>query len=105
MTKTFGKTEGNAFTHWIYILRCSDGSYYVGRTLNLEARLSAHNAGHGPRYTRSRRPVRLVFQEAHDNGESATKRERQLKRWSRAKKQALTEGDLERLRSLSRSRT
>jgi len=91
--------------YFVYILRCSDGSYYVGSTQNLEERLQAHNDGKATRYTFLRRPVQLVYSEAHDAESAAVRRERQIKKWSRAKKKALMAGNLERLRELSRSRT
>ena len=89
----------------VYILRCSDGSYYVGSTEDLQERVKAHNEGEAAKYTYMRRPVRLVWSEAHDTESAAVRRERQIKKWSRAKKEALMAGDLGRLRELSRSRT
>jgi len=87
---------------YMYILRCSDGSYYVGSTDNLQARILAHNAGRGPSYTSRRRPVQLVYSESYDNNRLAGQRERQLKGWSRAKKEALILGDVEELKRLSK---
>ena len=89
---------------YVYILRCSDGSYYTGHTDNLEARLAAHQSGAIPGYTFKRRPVSLVFSEQFLSREDAFERERQIKGWSRAKKQALIEQDWERLVSLSQSK-
>ena len=89
----------------VYILRCSDGRYYVGTTQDLEGREAAHNEGRGAQYTSIRRPVRLVYFESFTNLDSAIQRERQIKRWTRAKKDALVTGDLDRLRRLSKSRT
>ena len=74
---------------FVYILRCADDSLYIGEAGNLQARLIKHNEGRASRYTATRRPVRLVFSEAHPDRPSALKRERQLKRWTRAKKEAL----------------
>jgi len=91
-------------TYYCYILKCSDGSYYVGSASNLEDRLNRHNQGRGPTYTAKRRPVQLVYHERLESLDSAAKRERQLKRWSRAKKEALISGDLESLKKLSKSR-
>ena len=89
---------------YVYILRCSDGSYYTGHTDNPEARLAAHQRGEIPGYTASRRPVALVFIERLHSRQDAFDRERQIKGWSRAKKEALIEGDWDRLVKLSRSR-
>ena len=89
---------------YVYILRCADGSYYVGHTDNLQRRVKAHNEGGGAKFTCKRRPVRLVYTETHDGEEAAVRRERQLKKWSRAKKEALIAGDRARLKQLSRRR-
>jgi predicted GIY-YIG superfamily endonuclease len=87
---------------FVYILRCSDGTFYVGHTDNLAARIVAHNAGTGSTYTAARRPVELVHRETHASLESAVARERQLKRWSSAKKEALASGGFARLRQLAK---
>ena len=88
---------------YVYILRCVDGSYYVGHTDDLERRLAAHQSGNVSGYTCSRRPVRLAFCEEFPSREDAFLRERQLKGWSRRKKQALIKGDWEGLERLSRA--
>ena len=85
----------------VYILRCSDGTFYVGHTDRLPGRLQAHNAGTGSTDTTARRPVFLVYREAHTSLESAVARERQLKRWTAAKKEALVAGNLASLKRLS----
>ncbi len=82
--------------HHIYILRCSDASYYIGHTTNIKARVQAHTFKHCP--------VVLVFTESHPTRLTAIRRERQLKRWTRAKKEALIRGDLAGLRILSKRR-
>jgi putative endonuclease len=87
---------------WVYILECSDGSYYVGSTSNLIARVNLHQSGKGPKHTAGRLPVRLAYSERHPTLESAVQRERQLKRWTRAKKAALIAGKTEHLHQLSR---
>lgn len=89
--------------YYFYILKCSDGSYYVGSASNLEHRLNRHNRGRGPSYTAKRRPVQLVYHERFSNLDGAVKREHQIKKWSRAKKEALINGDLESLKELSKS--
>ena len=89
---------------WVYILRCADSSLYTGSTSDLENRLRTHNRGAGGAYTAARRPVTLEYSETHETSEDALVRERQLKGWSRAKKEALIRGDRETLKRLSTSR-
>ena len=69
-----------------YILKCSDGSLYVGMTRNLKTRIIRHNAGKGCRYTQAKRPVVLLWYEISDSMESVMARERQIKGWTREKK-------------------
>lgn len=83
---------------FVYILRCADGSYYVGKTGDLLTRLTEHQSGVGADYTAVRRPVEMVYAEEHFTVRSAKNRELQLKRWSRAKKEALIARDLNRLK-------
>ncbi len=90
--------------HFVYILHCSDDSYYLGYTTNLEKRIKEHNQGGGGHNTRIKRPVELMYHEEFDNKYEALKRESQLKRWSRAKKQALIEGNIDELKRLSKGR-
>ena len=87
---------------WVYILRCADGSYYVGHTEDLEPRLQQHQAGQVTGYTHSRRPVTLVYAEAVETRLAALSSERRLKGWSRAKKEALIAGDWGEIRRLAR---
>jgi predicted GIY-YIG superfamily endonuclease len=75
-----------------YMLRCSDGSLYVGMTCNLKARIEKHNQGFGPEYTRKHRPVLLIWNQEFADSSSARKREKELKGWSRKKKLALLSG-------------
>ena len=91
-------------TFYVYILRCADGTYYVGATDDLQQRLAVHSSGKGPKHTAVRRPVELLYSESHKTQADAVRRERQIKRWSRAKKEALVRGDTNLLRDLSRSR-
>ena len=88
---------------WFYILRCADGSYYVGtsRSDDLETRVSQHNLGIFEGYTAKRRPVTLVYSAHFVQITDAIAYERQVKGWSRAKKEALIEGDFEALQRLS----
>jgi putative endonuclease len=86
-----------------YILRCADGSYYTGTTrTELELRIAKHQQGTFDGYTSDRRPVELVFSEYFERILDAIAMERRIKGWSRAKKEALIAGDLDRLRELSR---
>ncbi|MHB1219837.1 MAG: GIY-YIG nuclease family protein [Alphaproteobacteria bacterium] len=90
---------------YVYILRCRDGSYYVGSTRDaLERRVGEHNAGAFGGYTASRRPVVLVFSQPFDRITDAIAAEQRLKGWSRAKKEALIRGDYDALRTLARGR-
>ncbi|MCU1421572.1 MAG: Excinuclease subunit domain protein [Microbacteriaceae bacterium] len=86
---------------WVYMLKCSDESYYTGSTLDLARRLVEHDLGEGANFTRSRRPVTLVFAEEFDRIEEAFAREKQLQGWSRAKKEALIAGRWAELQLLS----
>jgi len=87
----------------VYVLRYADGSYYAGHTDDLEGRVAAHQSGEIRGYTRSRRPVQLVFCQEFPSREDAFLRERQLKNWSRRKKEALIRGDWNGLKRLSRA--
>jgi putative endonuclease len=87
---------------WVYILRCSDNSFYVGSTRSLEHRVWQHSTGAGSRYTSTRIPVTLVFAQEYDNIGDAYAREKQIQGWSRAKRQALIDGDFNALPALSR---
>jgi len=87
----------------VYILRCRDGSYYTGLTKQtIEARVWEHNAGVYDGYTAKRLPVELVFTETYDRIIDAIARERQIKGWSRRKKEALIALDYEALPGLSK---
>ena len=90
--------------YYVYILRCADGSYYTGLTEDLEVRLAQHQMGELPGYTQNRRPVQLVFSDEFSSMDDAIGRERQIKGWSRLKKEALIAGDWALLSDLSRSR-
>jgi putative endonuclease len=88
---------------YLYIVRCADGSYYCGTARHrLEKRVAQHNAGHFGGYTATRLPVTLVFSEWFERIADAIAAERQIKGWSRAKKEALMRGDFELLRTLSK---
>lgn len=89
-------------TAFVYMLRCSDGKYYVGTTRgSLEQRLAEHNAGTFGGFTSSRRPVELVYQQEFERITDAISAERQLKGWGRAKKEALIDGDFKQIQRLA----
>jgi putative endonuclease len=86
----------------VYMLCCADGSYYTGLTRrDVEERLWEHNAGVVPGYTYTRRPVALVFTETYELATDAISRERQIKGWTRRKKEALIRSDYEGLPALA----
>ena len=89
---------------YLYMLRCGDGSYYVGSTTNLELRIVEHEAGEGGAYTAQRLPVKLVYTCEFDTPHEAFLREREVKGWSRRKKEALLRGDYGALVELSKAR-
>ena len=75
--------------HFVYIVRCADGTLYTGYARDPRAREKVHNSGRGARYTCGRRPVILVYSEEYKTRGEALSREYRLKRWSRQKKEAL----------------
>ena len=89
----------------VYILLCADKSYYTGHTDDLEERLSLHQSGVIAGYTKSRRPLELVFAESFGSRIEALEAERQIKSWSRAKKEALIAGDWDAIQELAIRRT
>jgi len=78
---------------YTYMLRCSDGSFYVGSTRDLNRRLYEHQTGKGSTYTRRRLPVELVWHEEHEHVGLAFAREKQIQNWGRAKRLALIRHD------------
>ena len=86
---------------WAYMLRCADESYYVGHTDNLEQRVGAHHAGTLGGYTTTRRPVAFGWSQEFFTREEALAAERQVKGWSRAKKDALIRGDWKQIQRLA----
>ena len=79
---------------YIYIVECGDGTLYTGWTTDLERRIAEHNAGKGARYTRGRRPVKLVYKEEFEERSLARKREAELKKLSREAKEELIAGSV-----------
>lgn len=78
--------------NFTYMVRCKDGTFYIGWTNNLEKRMKAHNEGKGAKYTKARRPVELVYYEAYATKEEAMSREWHLKQLTRQQKEALIDG-------------
>jgi putative endonuclease len=91
---------------FVYMLRCANGSFYVGSATgdDLTLRIAQHQAGTFPGYTSLRRPVELVWSDYFDRITDAIAAERQIKGWSRAKKEALIKGDWNSVRQLSKRR-
>ena len=86
---------------YMYILKCSNGTYYTGSTNNLELRIKQHNAGEGANYTKKHLPVELVYFEEYQRIDEAFNREKQVQGWSRKKKQALINSQNEKLPELA----
>ncbi|WP_298307085.1 GIY-YIG nuclease family protein [Flavobacterium sp.] len=90
---------------YVYILKCSDGSYYTGVTSNLEQRMFQHNVAFYPDcYTASRRPLKLVFYAEFTDINLAIEKEKQIKKWSRVKKEALINDDYDSLPNLAKKK-
>jgi putative endonuclease len=87
---------------WVYIVRCADGSYYTGHSDNLERRIAAHQSGEIKSYTSTRLPIELVYSQEFVTRTEALEHERQIKGWSRKKKEALMRGDWEEISRLAR---
>jgi len=79
-------------TYYLYILRCKDNSLYTGITFDLEERIRKHNNGRGGKYTRSHKPVQLVYYEKYPDLSSARRRENEIKNWRKEKKENLIKG-------------
>ena len=86
---------------YMYILLCSDGSYYTGSTNDLERRLAEHQNGEGANHTKKRLPVSLLYYEEYQRIDEAFYREKQVQGWSRKKKEALIRGEFQKLPELS----
>lgn len=89
---------------FVYLLRCSDGSYYCGQTDDMDIRMSQHHSGKVG-YTSTRKPLELVWQGEFETREQAIAFEQQVKGWSRAKKEALIAGDWGRIQALAKSKS
>lgn len=86
---------------YLYILECSDGSYYTGSTKYLDKRIEEHQDGKGANHTKKRLPVKLVYVEEYQRIDTAFYREKQIQGWKREKKEALIEGRLGDLNGLA----
>ncbi len=86
----------------MYILRCYDDRLYIGSTIDLNRRIIEHSMGEGANFTKKRLPVQLVYFEEFDRIDDAFKREKQIQRWSRGKKEALIIKNAEELRRLAK---
>lgn len=94
---------GKFHQYFVYILRCSDNTYYTGVTNNIERRLAEHQSGENKTaYTFKKRPVKLVFKANFSSIDYAIEKEKQIKSWSKNKKEALIKGDFELLPELSK---
>jgi putative endonuclease len=88
----------------MYILKCANDMFYTGSTKNLDRRLKQHQSGQGANFTKKHLPVELVYFETFTRIDSAFYREKQIQGWSHKKKEALINGDFEKLKELSRSK-
>lgn len=75
--------------YFVYILLCQDGSYYTGSTNDVEKRFKNHLEGHGARYTKSHKPVKIIYTEKHDTKSEALKREAEIKKMTKTEKESL----------------
>jgi putative endonuclease len=92
-------------TYYVYILKCADKSYYTGITSNLEERIFEHQQGkYAESYTHNRRPVELVFYAEFSNVGFAIDTEKKIKKWSKAKKEALINNDFDKLPNLAKKK-
>ncbi len=96
-----GRNRNNMTKGYMYILECSDGSYYTGSTKDLERRIKQHENGEGANHTKKRLPVKLVYFEEFTRIDWAFNREKQVQGWSRKKKEALINGEIEKLHELA----
>ena len=98
----YGESKNVMLDFYVYILKCHDGSYYVGHTDNIEARISAHKQGLiRTCYTYKKRPVEVVYSDTVGSRGEAIEAEQQIKGWSRKKKEAFIAGDFDLLKKLS----
>ena len=89
---------------YVYILKCNDGFYYTGHTDNIEQRMSEHHLNQFKCYTSSRLPVKILFMQIFGTRDEAFNAERQIKKWSRQKKEALIAGDWQKISFLAKKK-
>jgi len=105
-----GLSKGQSFIRvkpmpaWLYILRLKSGALYIGATTDLDQRYKDHRSGKGSRTTQLDPSVDLLYSEEFETFVEARRREAQIKRWSRSKKEALVSSDLAKLKELAKSR-
>lgn len=97
--------KANKMKGFVYILECSDGTYYTGSTVDLMSRITEHQNGNGANHTKKRLPVKLVYFEVYNRIDEAFKREEQIQGWSRKKKEALINQESEKLPEISKNYT
>lgn len=85
--------------NYTYIVRCNDGTYYTGWTNDIEKRLKTHNEGKGAKYTKTRRPVTLVYYESFQTKEEAMRREWEIKQMKRGEKEKLLKKEITKKRN------
>ncbi|WP_263793037.1 GIY-YIG nuclease family protein [Salinibacter sp.] len=93
MSPSSSTNEASAGGHYVYVIECSDGTYYTGYTTDVERRVDEHNDGTAAKYTRGRRPVTLVHVESYDSQSAAMQREYAIKQLRRAAKEELVQTD------------
>ncbi|WP_208425935.1 MULTISPECIES: GIY-YIG nuclease family protein [Salinibacter] len=93
MSPLSSTNEASAGGHYVYVIECSDGTYYTGYTTDVERRVDEHNDGTAAKYTRGRRPVTLVHVESYDSQSAAMQREYAIKQLRRAAKEELVQTD------------
>ena len=90
---------------YVYILKCSDNTYYTGITSNIEKRIKEHQSGvYNESYTYKRRPVELIYYAEFTSIEVAIEKEKQIKKWSKAKKEALINNEFKKLPNLAKKK-
>jgi len=105
MASLFNHQIENNMKGYMYILKCSNGEYYTGSTTDLDRRMQQHQNGEGSNFSWKHLPVQLIYSEEFSSIGEAFKREEQIHKWSRAKKDALIKGDIEKLKALSKNHT
>ncbi len=98
----YRRAESLKMKAFTYILKCSNGSYYVGSTKDLNRRIEQHQSGEGANHTKKYLPVELIYYEEYTRIDDAFYREKQLQKWSRKKKEALINGDIKLISDLAK---